>query len=274
MKLKEAIAWAEESLRRCDVPSPKREAELLLSAFLKKDVAELILHPEEEIVDERGFRLWVARRCCKEPLQYIAGETEFFGFRFKVRRGVFIPRPETEILVEELLRWVKGGLVLDLGTGCGNIMISLLALKGDLKGVGVDVSDIALEVAKENARALGVEERAIFLNCDWGHNLKGWFEFDLIVSNPPYIPSSEIWHLDPEVLFYEPVEALNGGEDGLSFYRRTIDLAKSLLKRGGLLAFELGKEEYIDFLELTGFSILSVRRDYMGYKRAVILIKD
>ncbi|MBC7239044.1 MAG: peptide chain release factor N(5)-glutamine methyltransferase, partial [Chloroflexi bacterium] len=210
----------------------------------------------------------------REPLQYIIGKTQFLNFTFKVKRGVFIPRPETEILVEETLKWIEKGLVLDLGTGCGNIVISILALKKDLKGIGIDVSDLALEVAVENAKVLGVSDRVMFLKSDWGQGLEGWFEFDLVVSNPPYIPSSEIWHLDPEILLYEPVEALNGGKDGLSFYERTIDLAKLLLKKGGILALELGKESYIDILDLRGFSILSIRSDYIGQRRVLILKKD
>lgn len=274
MKIKEALAWSEEALRRSSVSFPKRESEQLLSLFLKRGLADIMLHSDDELPNEKEYKMWVARRCCREPIQYIIGEVEFLGFRFKVKRGVFIPRPETELLVEEVLKVVERGLILDLGTGCGNILLSMLALNKNLRGIGVDLSAIALDVAKENAKALGIEDRVLFFNTDWGESLRGWFEFDVIVSNPPYIPISEIWELEPEVLLYEPIEALNGGEDGTLFYRRTLELARTMLKGNGILALELGKEEYLDILRFDGFSILSVKNDYSGKKRIILLRKD
>ncbi|MCS7233995.1 MAG: peptide chain release factor N(5)-glutamine methyltransferase [Synergistetes bacterium] len=274
MKIREALNWTEDALRRAGINSPRKESECLLTLFLRKNLADIILHLDEDLPNEKDYSIWVARRCCREPIQYILGEVVFLDFRFKIRKGVFIPRPETEILVEEVLRWVDEGLILDLGIGCGNILLSMLAINKRLKGVGVDISDIAINLAKENAKSLGVEDRVLFLNSDWGESLRGWFKFDAIVSNPPYIPYSEIWNLEPEVLLYEPIEALNGGEDGTLFYRRMFELAKDLLKRDGILAFELGKEEYLDILLFNGFSYLSIRNDYNGKKRVVILKKD
>jgi len=275
MNLAEALKWTEEALSRAGISSAKRESEILLSTFLDKDLSYVILHPDEELLEEREYKLRVARRCCREPLQYILGEVEFFGIKFKVKRGVFIPRPETEILVEEALKFAKDGLILDLGVGCGNILLSLLAKAKGFKGVGVDLSAKAIMLSMENAERLGLRDRVLFINCDWGESLKGWFEFDMIVSNPPYIPKGEIWNLEPEVLLYEPVEALDGGEDGTLFYRRTIDLARVSLKRGGILAVELGKEEYLSlFFELEDFSVLSLRKDYEGRDRVIILKKN
>lgn len=275
MKIKEALAWAERSLREAGVPSPKRESELLLSSLLNKDVSYIMLHPDDELSEDKTYRMWVARRCCREPIQYILGEVEFLGLKFKIENGIFIPRPETEILVEEVLRFIGCGRVIDLGTGCGNIILSLLSRSRDLWGIGVDVSNKAIEIARENARRLGLVERVLFINCDWGESLVGWFEFDLIVSNPPYIPRNELWTLEPEVLLYEPKEALDGGADGREFYLRSLEFARRCLRKGGILALELGKAEYKDlFSFLDDFSVLSIRKDYNGLERVIVLQRD
>ncbi len=272
MTFSEALSWAQSRLESAGIRYSKRESELLLTAFLKNDISEILLNPNKEVPDEHEFKKWVARRSCKEPLQYIMGYVDFYGFTFKIERGVFIPRPETELLVEEALKVLCGNTLLDLGTGCGNILLSILANASGMFGVGVDISKKALDIARQNAERIGLKERALFLESDWGEGLDGWFSFDLIVSNPPYIPKPDIRTLDSEIILYEPLDALMGGEDGLLFYRRTIEIAKKLLRKEGKLILELGGKAVIDFLSKTSsFELVSVRKDYSGNERVAVL---
>ncbi len=272
MTFSEALSWAQSRLESAGIPYPKRESELLLTAFLKNDISEILLNPNKEISNEREFKKWVARRSCKEPLQYIIGYVDFYGFTFRVERGVFIPRPETELLVEEALKVLCGSMLLDLGTGCGNILLSILANASNMVGVGVDISKKALDIARQNAEQIGLKERVLFLESDWGEGLDGWFSFDLIVSNPPYIPQADIGTLDSEIILYEPLDALMGGEDGLLFYRRTIEIAEKLLRKKGKLILEVGGKAVIDFLsKASSFNLVLVRKDYSGNERVAVL---
>ncbi|MCD6363772.1 MAG: peptide chain release factor N(5)-glutamine methyltransferase [Synergistetes bacterium] len=276
MTVSEALRWACERLERAGVPNFKRESELLIASFLGSDLSEILLKLDKEVPDERGFKKWVARRSCREPLQYIVERAEFYGFSFKIEKGIFIPRPETELLVEEALRFVKGGMVLDLGTGCGNIILSLLATTPfrETRGIGVDLSKKALRIASVNAELLNLKERVLFIESDWGKGLREWFTFDVIVSNPPYIPQVDLGALDPEVILYEPLEALLGGEDGLLFYRKTLEVARDLLKEGGKMILEIDGKMMVDFfLGASDFKLLSVRKDYSGRERIIVLQK-
>jgi release factor glutamine methyltransferase len=227
------------------------------------------------------------------PIQYIFGETEFFSLPFYLKPGVFIPRPETELLVEEGLKILKGlapGLVLDLGTGSGNVALSLLK-NSSAKVVALDLAPLALEVARENARRLGLLDRIEFLEGDmftpleaalpkarlrppWGDlpltGFSPFNAFDLIISIPPYLGSREWTDLPKEVKYYEPREALWAGEDGLCFYRRLAGESRKFLKIGGHLLLEVGPAVEAAFLlKEEGWQDIKIIKDYNNRDRII-----
>ena len=211
------------------------------------------------------------------PIPYIFGEIEFFSLPFYLKPGVFIPRPETELLVEEGLKLLKDlalETILDLGTGSGNIALSLLKNFSG-QGIATDISSSALEVARENARRLGLLDRVKFLEGDMFSplSLRGfspYHAFDLIISNPPYITGQEWSILPPEVKYYEPREALWGGEDGLYFYKRLAKEAKRFIKRGGCLLLEIGPAlEVASLLKEEGWQDIKIIKDYHNRNRVI-----
>ena len=218
----------------------------------------------------------MARRAAREPVAYILGHKGFLDHDFKVTRDTLIPRPETELLAEYLLdlnRDAGPREILDLGCGSGAILLSLLAGLPEARGLGVDISAGAVSVTLENAGRLGVEARCAVLVSDLFSNIPEDECFDVIVSNPPYIASSEIMALDPSVRDHEPVWALDGGEDGLKFYKGIIKYWRSVLKPGGLIFFEVGEgeaEAVRDMLLEGGFSEAEYRQDSGGTDRVVI----
>ena len=261
LTIKEVLSWAEGYLNGYGVADPKAETEYLLSHLLNCKRSGLYLkHDKSLAIDEfQRFMDWLNRRIAREPSQYIIGEQEFWGLAFKVTRDVLIPRPETEILVEEAVKTVRSQesevrsqntkihyselrtpdskLILDLCTGSGCIAISLAQEIPDSKIYAVDISERVLDVARGNAERHGVADRMIFLHGDLFEPLKGMdIEFDFIISNPPYISKKMMKELQPEIKDYEPVTALYGGDDGLDFYRRIIAKAPNYLtKRGHLI---------------------------------------
>ena len=217
------------------------------------------------------YRECIEKRAGHIPLQHITGEQEFMGLSFRVNDQVLIPRQDTETLVEEALKYAMPGMrVLDLCTGSGCILISLLHFCPGLTGVGSDISAEALKMARTNGQRLHVEDRAQWLCGDLFEKVTG--AFDLIVSNPPYIRSAEIEELQEEVRLYDPRIALDGAEDGLLFYRRIIEESKSYLKNGGRLLFEIGCDQGRDVAELlenAGYTEVSVKKDLAGLDRVV-----
>lgn len=239
----EALAWARGELRRVGIQAPEREARLILLHVLGVSPLELHLDPTAPLDGAWGrFRELVLRRAERYPLAYLLGEVGFLDFTLRVEPGVFIPRPETEGLAEiaqGICRSLEPGAeVLDLGTGTGALAIALARCRTDLRVVATDISPAALECARGNAQRLGLEGRIEFLLSDWFQGLSG--RFQLIVSNPPYIPSPLIPGLDPEVALYEPKEALDGGEDGLDAIRAILVEAPRYLTEGGWLLLEIG----------------------------------
>jgi len=263
------------------------EAELLFTGILNCDRQGLYLNRKAILrkAQARVIGQALRRRMKGEPLQYILGKTEFMGMEFRVGPGVFIPRPETEILVEKVIDLVTShksevtGLnILDIGTGSGNIAISLAKFLKNCTVVAMDISQEAILVAKNNAILNKVEREVDFINQDFFNlrpatcNLRP-FSFNLIVSNPPYIPTGEIDGLQPEIS-YEPRLALDGGSDGLDFYRRIIRESGDYLEKGGFLIMEMGFNQYprIEeiFRDLGKFDIIEAIRDYNHINRVVI----
>lgn len=249
------------------------DARLLLETVCHTDRNTLLAHGERTVAEEeeRRYRDWTAKRARRIPLQHITGEQNFMGLRFRVNGDVLIPRQDTEILVEEVMRELHDGMrILDLCTGSGCILLSLLHYSNDCTGVGTDISREALAVAQENAERVGCGGRALFLQSDLFERVTGSYE--IIVSNPPYIPSGVIPTLMPEVREHEPLRALDGGADGLLFYRTIVKESRAYLAGGGKLYLEIGydqAEAVSGLLREAGFAEVTVAKDYAGLDRVV-----
>lgn len=263
-------------LAAAGVPEAELDAWYLLE-YLRKERGErsdrqwYLLNREDEAraEEEKAYQELIERRAKRIPLQQITGEQEFMGLSFRVNEHVLIPRQDTETLVEEAMGKVKSGdQVLDMCTGSGCILLSLLKLVPGLTGTGVDISGEALKVAVENGKRLQTE--ASFLESDLFEKVEG--SFGLIVSNPPYIASEEIPTLMEEVRDHEPIGALDGSADGLAFYRRLVQEGKEHLKSGGWMLFEIGctqAEAVMELLKKGGFQEIYVKKDLAGLDRVV-----
>ncbi|EYE89812.1 N5-glutamine S-adenosyl-L-methionine-dependent methyltransferase [Fervidicella metallireducens AeB] len=277
MKIFEAIKEAVNILK--DTETPQLDAEVLLCFLLKRERIYLYLNRIEELdvdIVDKYFKL-VDRRKRGEPTQYITGHQEFMSLDFYVEPGVLIPRGDTEILVEEVLKKIeslKKPVVADVGCGSGAISVSIAKYKDDAVVYALDVMPIPLEITKINAEINGVNDRVIVLKSDKLAALEEKIEeIDVIVSNPPYIREDVIKTLMTEVRDYEPYTALSGGEDGLYFYRKITKQAARLLKNGGLLAYEIGhdqREDVTSILVENGFENIEFFKDYAGHDRVVL----
>lgn len=273
------LQWTQQYFSGKGVETPRLDAELLLCHVLGKDRLYLYVHFDQPLYGPEltAFRELVKQRGARVPVAYILGEKGFMGLSFKVSPAVLIPRPDTELLVEAVLETVMplgDPRLLDLGTGSGAIIVSLLAKCPQATGVAVDLSAPALAVAAENAKINGVAARATFLQGDLFAPLSPQDRFDAIASNPPYIPAADVDALAPEVQT-EPRLALDGGRDGLDYYRRLAALAPNYIKPGGLLALEIGigqQETVPALLVAAGWSVQPVRRDYGGVPRVVLAV--
>lgn len=271
MKYRELLKEGMEELKKAGITDAQIDAEYLLeyvSGMNRASYLMCMMEQAPEDVTER-YRKFIKMRAMHEPLQYITGEQEFMGLSFAVSPEVLIPRQDTESLVEETLSVLKDGdLILDMCTGSGCILISLLHEKKTCQGMGVDVAATSIALARENAVHNQVE--AEWLVSDLFTEVKG--EFDVIVSNPPYIVTRDLEELMPEVICHEPKRALDGHEDGLYFYRKIIEQAPLYLKPGGRLLFEIGYdqgESVPDLLAQAGFCDIAVIKDYAGNDRVV-----
>lgn len=271
MTYREAIALGEKVLAMADIVEAKTDAWLLLEMACKIDRSFYYLHMEEDLPEEQlsEYEIALKKRAEHVPLQYIVGETEFMGLKFKVNSSVLIPRQDTETLVEEALKVVKPGMrVLDLCTGSGCVIVSILHNVADVEGYAIDISKQALNVAKENAKLNDVS--IMFERSDLYDNVTG--TFDVIVSNPPYIPTEEIVKLMPEVRGFEPMEALDGKEDGLYFYRKMIPESRNYLNPDGRILFEIGYDQgeaVSGLLREAGFHDVQVIKDLAHNDRVV-----
>ena len=277
------LNWTKQYFEARGVENPRLDAEVLLCAVLKCQRITLYVDFERPLSEEElaTYREYVKRRGNFEPLAYILGERAFMRNTFKVNKATLVPRPETELLVESLVRIAPmlrpdGDVkILDIGTGSGAIIVSLLDYLPNAKGVGVDISVDALIVAKENSEKIGVTGRIGFVRSDVFSKLPLEKKFDIIVSNPPYIPAGDIAGLDKDVQ-QEPRGALDGGADGLDFYRRITAEAMEHMAEEGILAFEVGihQAEAVQQLCLdAGFVKTAVRKDYAGIERMVFAVK-
>ena len=275
MTYREAYQTGREQLAAAGIDEAELDARLLLEYVCGTDRNRLLVYGDEPVREEelQRYQELLVRRADRIPLQYLTGVQSFMGLDFFVNEHVLIPRQDTEILVEEVLRNLHDGMsVLDLCTGSGCILISLLRYTNDCWGVGTDISPEALQVAVENAKRLvpDSEERLKFVESDLYERVED--KFDVIVSNPPYIPTGVIGTLMPEVREHEPRLALDGSEDGLIFYRRIINESRAYLKGGGMLFFEVGFDQGAavrELMERAGFLEVKVTKDYADLDRVV-----
>lgn len=286
--IREAYRQASSLLSSSGIEDARRQAQLLMEAVLGWNRTQLLLREEEMFPREKEAELnrMLERRCNGEPLQYIIGEQEFYGLPFHVNRSVLIPRPETELLVEEVIKrgqaWWQDDSdspqVLDVGTGSGAIAVTLAARCPKWRITASDISEDALATARMNAERNGVAERMQFVQGDllmpWLEPSSDRFHFDVLVSNPPYIPEKDIAGLQQEVRAYEPHTALSGGVDGLRIYARLCEQLAQLKRKPRMVALEVGKGQHEEvsrmLREVGAWSDISVVPDLAGIMRHVV----
>lgn len=272
MTFREAMDAGEHVLLNAGIEDARNDAWLLLTMVSKINRTYYYVHMDEEIPREqvKEYENLLYKRGERVPLQYITGEQEFMGLPFHVSPAVLIPRQDTETLVEEALKRVQPGMkVLDMCTGSGCILISIMKNSANVEGHGFDISKQALLIAKENAKLNHVSPT--FERSDLFENVTD--TYDMIVSNPPYIPTDVIPGLMPEVADYEPIQALDGKEDGLYFYRRIAEECVDYLKEKGMILFEIGHDQgkaVSELLTEAGFAGVQVVKDLAGNDRVVI----
>ncbi len=273
------LKWSEQYFGSHGAETPRLDAEVLLSYLLGQKRIFLYVHFDQPLTAEElaRYREMVKRRAAGEPVAYICGEKEFMGLTFKVTPAVLVPQPDTETLVEaviERLKGKEGARIADVCTGSGAIALALAHYLPETSVAATDISADAVSIAKENAESLGLSERVVFCEGDLLAPLSGE-TFDAIVSNPPYIPSAEIAGLPREVRA-EPIIALDGGADGLDFYRRLVHESTALLKDGGFLAVECGDTQAGAIAEMAvtgGFGRTEIVHDLSDKERVVVMWK-
>ena len=271
MRAFEAIKIGSDLLKKRNIQTHILDSELLLSKTLDKSREEILVKLDQNI--NRGkflvFKEYLQRRCHNEPVAYIIGEKEFWSEKFKVNKDTLIPRPETELMVEEILKkFEKKKLsILDVGTGSGCIILSLLNNLKNSNGIGVDISKNAISIAKINASKLKMLDRVKFLNRSI-ENLTSK-KFDLIVSNPPYIKKNDIKHLTDDIKRFEPRMALDGGNDGLDLIKKVIYKSKYILKINGTLALEIGHGQIKKVSKILFENNFRIKRVILDYKKNI-----
>ena len=279
MTIREAVKWGAKRLRDNNVDNADHDSFELLSA-INGMTRTFYLVNGDSMLSEENFLLYeeyIDKRAAHVPLQHILGKAYFYGYEFEVNEDVLIPRPDTEVLVGEVIKVTRNGdNILDMCTGSGCIGITLAKKFPESRVLGVDVSEKALKVAQKNKHNLEADNIDFMLSDLFGE-LGNDITFNTIVSNPPYIRSDEIPHLMPEVSVFEPHEALDGSEDGLLFYRRIIKDCRANLKPQGRLLFEIGCDQgrqVSEMMQFAGFSDVHVIKDLAGNDRVVLGVFD
>lgn len=277
------LKWTQNYFTSKSIESARLDAEVLLSYLLQKERIYLYVHFDEPLEDDElaRFRNLVKKRAARVPVAYLTGQKEFMGINFKVNKNVLVPRPETELLVETAVKYLpaeEAANFADIGTGSGAIAISLAKLRPNLSCCAVDISKEALEQAEENASLQTVSDKIEFFQGDLLEPLKNKSEyFTAILSNPPYIPQTDMAGLQPEVREYEPRGALTDEGDGLSFYRRLLADSKNLLTDNGFLACEIGINQASDIKKISkenNWGKFGILKDLAGIERVIIIWKQ
>ena len=278
MIIEDTIKKASDILKKNNIISHNLDAEILLSNIIGTSREFLIVNSNTSINKKNIEKYYnaIVRRINQEPVAYITGKKEFWSENFLVNNSTLIPRPETELLIYKIAHYFKNKSIniLDIGTGSGCILLSILKELTKSRGIGIDISSSAIRVAKTNSKKLGLLSRAKFRVFDINQYSDG--KYDLIVSNPPYIPTKDIKNLSKGITKYEPLIALNGGLDGLDLIKKVIYKSTYLLKTKGLLAIEIGNNQYLkvsNILKHSGFIELSKEYDYKDNVRCIISTK-
>jgi len=272
-ELKRALT---QRLRQHDIERPDMEARLLLEHITGLSATDMIVNSDNDVDPKHmaGLEALVTRRLSGEPIDHIFGYKDFYGRRFIISDQVLSPRPETEGVVDESLKCIKNierPTILELGVGSGAIIVTLLAERPSSQGTGVDISEAAVEIARQNGSGFDVMDRLEILHSDWFENVTG--QFDLIVSNPPYITHAAMGKLSQEVKGFDPDIALRGGPDGLDPYRHILKRVKHYLKPEGSIVFEIGYDQGQSVKALcrdTGFDSVRCVQDLSGQDRVII----
>ncbi len=273
----EAIKLSTKYLEKKQVESPRTNAEILLADILHCKRLDLYLSFDKPLSENELnlYRESIKQRAMRIPLQYILGYVEFFGLKINVNQNVLIPRPETELLVEKIIndfKSIKNLRILDIGSGSGNISLSLAKNLENSFVTGIDISDKAIEVAIDNAIKNSVANVEFKLLDIMTEEIFNQGKFDLIVSNPPYVSKNDYQTLEPELKVHEPRVALTDNADGLTFYNRIITIAKNILKQQGYLYFEIGKDQHeiiYGLMNQQNFNNIKIQKDYSGIERMI-----
>ena len=279
MNIKDLVNSGVKILKDNNIKNPILDVEIILSSIIKKKRDYLILNETNQINQLliKKFYNFINRRKAGEPISYIVKKKDFWNYCFYVNKDVLIPRPDTEHLVEEVLKLIRVSSrksVLDIGAGSGCILLSLLKERKLLTGYGIDISKKSINVCKINAKRLKINNRTKFYVSDIDKFFLG--KYDIIVSNPPYIGTSKIKYLEKDVSKFEPRLALDGGMDGFSEITKVISKTKDLIKKNGLFILEIGfkqKKRVIEILNKKGFYIKKITKDYAGIDRCIISYK-
>jgi|TARA_B110000444_G_scaffold239780_1_gene254512 release factor glutamine methyltransferase len=275
MIISDLLSSGSKILKNKKVQTHQLDSELMLSDLLNKKREQVIINFEKKVTEivVKDFNKLIIRRSTKEPLAYILNRKEFWSKNFFVNRNTLIPRPETELLCDAVIKILrnKKSYILDIGTGTGCIILSILSEIKKSKGIGIDISKKAIDVAKKNSNNFRLNKRVKFFNksLDNIYNHK----FDLIVSNPPYIKTSDIKNLSDDVRKFEPKIALDGGKDGLDVIKKIIYKSKTILKKLGLLALEIGYGQHYkvsQILKKQGFKEVFLVKDYQNNIRCIL----
>ena len=278
MILEQTIKQASQILKNHNVHTYELDAQIILSDIMGV-TREFLITNDYLTVSKRIKKKYdnaIKRRIKKEPVAYIIGKKEFWSQNFKVTSSTLVPRPETELLIYNVIKYFKNKKIniLDIGTGSGCILLTILKELQFSRGIGIDISAKAIKIAKENSKNLNLLNRSKFKTFDINSFNVG--KYDLIVSNPPYIPFKEIRNLTKDIINFEPIVALNGGKDGLDLIKKVIYKSTKLLKKSGLFAIEIGNKQYpkvSDLLNQLGFKEMSKLYDYNRNVRCIISTK-
>jgi len=279
MNILKAINEATKILKKNHINTAKLDSEILLSKVIKRDRKYIILNSEKELKKDYFilFKELIVKRSLGKPIAYLIGKKDFWKYEFCVSEDTLIPRPDTEILIDYIIKNTKHKSklkILDIGTGSGCILLSILKEKEDFYGTGIDISKKCIEISKINASKLNLSRRVKFFKSDVDNFFYG--KYDLIISNPPYIKQLDLKYLDRDVIDFEPKLALNGGLEGISEIRKVINRSSELIKKNGKLILEIGFDHKLKVKKLLkdkGFYINKALKDYANNVRCIVSTK-